>query len=97
MGKGISSLLGRSPTGQPKKKNPYRMAKKKEEMIIFDRLVPMDTILEGQYQFYVPEGNIVDALRFSGGKWRYTDDIDARNRPQPFDNPKKRPKALQGL
>jgi hypothetical protein len=75
----------------------YREVRKSEEMIIFDNLIPTDSSLEGQRQFYVPEGNVVNALRFDGGKWRLVDDIDARNPKHRYDNPKKRPRPEQGL
>ncbi len=58
----------------------------KSNMIIFDRLSPIDprtskysAELEGQYQYYAPESNIMDAFIFTNGKWVYTKDIDARN------------------
>ena len=58
----------------------------KSNMIVFDRLSPIDprtakvsTNLEGQYQFYAPESNITDAFIFGNGKWVYTKDVDARN------------------
>ncbi len=58
----------------------------KSNMIVFDRLSPIDNRtskyaanLEGQYQFYAPESNIMDAFIFANGKWIYTKDVDARN------------------
>lgn len=68
----------------------------KSNMILFDRLTPVDprtskyvTNLEGQYQYYVPETNILDAFIFNNGKWVFTKDIDARNPPEK--EKKKRP------
>lgn len=59
---------------------------KKSNMIVFDRLSPIDTRtsstmadLTGQYQFYAPETNIVDAFVFDNGKWVLFKDVDARN------------------
>ena len=59
-------------------------------MIVFDRLAPIDerngnTMADftGQYQFYVPETNIVDAFVFDNGRWVLTKDIDARNPQTP--------------
>lgn len=80
-----------------KKKNKKKKeVLKRENMIVFDRLGPLDTRvseystdLEGQYQFYVPETNIVDAFVFRSGRWVYVKDIDARNPPPP-----KKKKAL---
>jgi len=53
--------------------------KKKKMMIVFDRLTPLDANLDGQFQFYYPETNILDAFIFKSGKWVYIKDIDARN------------------
>lgn len=52
------------------------------EMIVFDRLIPLDPSLTGNYQFYVPELNVVDAYVFQDGKWVFMEDIDARNKPK---------------
>jgi len=48
------------------------------EMITFDHLVPFHPIYENNFEFYGPDGSI-DGLEFSGGKWNFRDDIDARN------------------
>jgi len=50
-----------------------------EKMIVFDRLVPLHTSLEGHYEYYVPATNIIDALIWRDGKWYLARDIDARN------------------
>jgi hypothetical protein len=39
----------------------------------------MDPSLKGQFSFYVPAGNIVDAFVFLDGCWRFKADVDARN------------------
>jgi hypothetical protein len=59
---------------------------KKSNMIVFDRLSPIDARngsttadLTGQYQFYAPETNILDAFVFENGKWVFVKDVDARN------------------
>lgn len=52
-------------------------------MILFDRLSPFDESQRGQYRFYVPEGNIFDALVFRSGKWVFEQDVDARSRIRP--------------
>jgi hypothetical protein len=71
----------------------------KTNMILFDRLSPIDprtskysVNLEGQYQFYAPETNIMDAFVFTNGRWIFTKDIDARNPEQKKINPKDLPK-----
>lgn len=50
-----------------------------KDMIVFDRLIPMHPSMEGQFAFYVPETNIVDAYVFENGRWNYVANIDARN------------------
>ncbi len=56
-----------------------KIRKVSERMIVFDRLMPMDPELEGQYQFYVPETNIFDGFVFHNGKWIFIKEVDARN------------------
>jgi len=58
----------------------------KANMIVFNRLSPFDPrtgeekpSLEGQFQYYVPEANIIDAFIFKKGKWLFIKDIDAKN------------------
>ncbi len=51
----------------------------KKYMIVFDHLIPLNSSMEGQHQFYVPETNIFDAFIFKNKKWTYYTDIDARN------------------
>ena len=48
------------------------------DMITFDHLVPLHPIYEKDYEFYNPDGSF-DGLEFSGGRWIYHEDIDARN------------------
>jgi hypothetical protein len=68
-----------------KERNPKtRKLKAKEvleDMIVFDRLVPLEPLLEGQREFYVPESNVFDALVWRNGRWELLKDIDARNPP----------------
>jgi len=49
-------------------------------MIVMDRLEPTNLQMEGFYEFYFPETNVVDALLFKDGKWNYYPDVDARNK-----------------
>ncbi len=49
-------------------------------MIVFDRLAPMQEQFRGQYRYYVPEGNIFDALVFEEGRWMFYRDVDARSK-----------------
>jgi hypothetical protein len=65
---------------KPEKGKRFIMENVKSEMILFDRLVPLNTSLKGQKQFYVPETNVFDAFIFEKGKWLFIEDIDARNK-----------------
>jgi len=59
------------------------------KMIVMDQIAPTSPSMEGIYQFYIPKINVIDALYFEKGKWRYYSDIDARNKgvsPQKKDN-----------
>lgn len=84
-------IIDEDKHNERRNRKPYRKIKQTDEMIVFDNLIPKNPSLKGQYQFYVPEGNIVNALRFSDGKWRLEEDIDARNPEHIYDDPKKRP------
>lgn len=82
------------------KKIPAKIKTTKADMIVFDRLTPVDprtskyaADLEGQYQFYVPETNIFDGFIFENGKWVFVRDVDARN-PKPKHNKKFREPQL---
>lgn len=58
---------------------PVEGVKRPQEIIIFDRIAPTHSFLEGHYQFYVPETNIFDGFMFEDGKWIFITDIDAKN------------------
>lgn len=73
---------------------------KKSNLIVFDRLSPIDARnssttadLTGQYQFYAPETNIVDAFMFENGKWVLIKDVDARNPEVPKKKKSKKAKT----
>jgi len=58
-------------------------------MIVMDQIAATSPAMEGIYQFYIPKINVIDALYFERGKWKYYGDIDARNKgdsPQRKDN-----------
>lgn len=74
---------------QSKDKKNKKDKIKIEPMILFDHLTPLDSRLNvgnpdliGQYQFYVPETNVLDGFILKEGRWYFTKDIDARN-PKP--------------
>lgn len=68
--------------------------KEKMEMIVFDRIVPEDPILEGLYQFYAPNASAYDAYVFYDGKWRFVEDIEARNWDMTSPSKKQTPVSL---
>jgi hypothetical protein len=69
--------------------------KKKKNMIVFDRISPLDKSMEGQYQYYYPETNIFDALLFHAGKWNHIKDIDARNAKETKEEKKHRKEIIR--
>ncbi|MFZ5939650.1 MAG: hypothetical protein ACOYXB_03665 [Bacteroidota bacterium] len=48
------------------------------QKIVFDHLVPFQSIYYGDFRFYGPDGSY-DAYRFSEGSWSLEEDVDARN------------------
>lgn len=54
-----------------------------DEMIVFDRLMPLNEDLKGQRWAYVPVGNINDAFIYFDGFWTMTENISARNEATP--------------
>jgi len=84
-------IIPGNPDLRPLREGRNRYVRKADHLIIFDNLVPLDHTLAGQKQFYIPEGNIVNGFRFSNGRWRFIEDVDARNPRHRFDRPSKRP------
>jgi len=75
---------------QSKDKKTQKDKVKIEPMIVFDNLIPLDTRLSpdhpdliGQYQFYVPETNVLNGFILIDGRWYFVRDIDARNPKAP--------------
>ncbi|MBK6348016.1 MAG: hypothetical protein IPN08_19300 [Bacteroidales bacterium] len=52
-----------------------------DDMIVLDRLIPLNEDLKGQRWAYVPAGNTYDAFIYFEGFWTLTEDIAARNKP----------------
>ncbi len=61
------------------------------DMIVFDRLAPLNESMAGVPEFYVPETNIIDAFITTHGRWTYVQDIEARNHVKKSE---KKPKAI---
>jgi hypothetical protein len=71
-------------TKKDKKTNKYLTDTLSTEMIVFNRLIPMDETLQGIPQFMVGEASINDAFIEKEGKWIYIPDIIARNPDKPL-------------
>ena len=56
------------------------MLKYDKQMIVFDRLIPLDAQLEGLYQHYVPESDVYDGLNLEYGKWNFVKGIKGLNK-----------------
>ncbi len=65
-----------------KKGSKRKMKEYEDEIIVFDRLTPMNEALTGQYQYYLPESNLQDGFYFDKGKWNFIKEVDARNLPE---------------
>ncbi|NCA75984.1 MAG: hypothetical protein EOM90_06580 [Alphaproteobacteria bacterium] len=50
-----------------------------QKVLVFDHLIPIDPLLEGQYRYYVPSGETYSGFFFKGGNWHFLQKIDARN------------------
>ena len=62
------------------KKRGFDEKSKNAMMIIYDRLVPLDPQLEGQYQFYVTAGDVCDGFQFINGTWNFILGVETRNK-----------------
>ncbi len=48
-------------------------------LIVCDRLIPSNPEMEGQYEYYMPAGDVMDGFIFKDGCWKFIKKIDARN------------------
>ncbi|OPZ99930.1 MAG: hypothetical protein BWY70_00846 [Bacteroidetes bacterium ADurb.Bin408] len=88
-------------------KHYVKQGKNKKWMIVFDRVSPLSPMLEGQYQFYVPETDTYDAFIFENNVWQFYQDVDARNpkigkleqkrKKSEHENRKRKPDEKQGF
>ncbi|MHB8259369.1 MAG: hypothetical protein ACYDCN_04690 [Bacteroidia bacterium] len=53
--------------------------------IVFDHLIPKESYLEGQYQFYGPDFSY-DAFVLKHGKWNFEEDVDVKNAKRKTDD-----------
>jgi len=95
---GKSRKKQRGFTAQNKEVAPKLKVKTiSKPMIVMDRLEPINTAMEGIYEFYYPETNVIDALLFENNKWNYYPDVDARNKPNDEQNTKAKKKLNYDL
>ena len=62
------------------KKRDFDYSTRNSEMIVFDKMVPLDPLLEGQYQYYVAAGDTFDGFLFKDHSWTFITGIDTRNK-----------------
>lgn len=53
--------------------------KVQKNIILFDRLVPLDPQLENQFQFFVPSGEVADSFVYENHHWHFIPGIEAKN------------------
>jgi hypothetical protein len=62
------------------KKKSFEYAPEEHQMIVCERMMPLDPQLEGQFQFYVPSGDLFDGFIFQNFFWNFIAGIESRNR-----------------
>ncbi|MFZ4522913.1 MAG: hypothetical protein ACOYNC_14485 [Bacteroidales bacterium] len=62
------------------KKRDFDYSLQTSDMIVFDKMVPLDPLLEGQFQYYVAAGDTFDGFLFSNHFWTFIAGIDTRNK-----------------
>lgn len=65
-----------------------------DQMIVLDRLIPLNEEMKDQRWAYVPAGNTNDAFIYYDEFWTLTEDIQARNEAAP-DSKSKKPKTVE--
>jgi hypothetical protein len=65
-------------TWNPRKK-VFEFHSEKADLIVCDRLIPIEPSFEGVYQFYVPAGDVYDGFIFTKCAWEFVEKVDARN------------------
>ncbi len=74
------------------RKKRYDIQDFKGSLIVFDELIPMYPDLADYKDFMVPSGHKINAFMFEKGKWKFKEDVDARNRKQ-----KEKKRSVPGL
>jgi hypothetical protein len=68
--------------GWNSKKRTFDYSVTETPLILYDRMIPLDPQLEGQYQFYVPAGELSDGFIYNHHCWNSVSGIDSRNKKQ---------------
>jgi len=79
-------------TKKDKKTNKYIVDTLTTDMIVFNKLIPMDESLQNIPQFMVGEASMNDAFIEKDGKWMYKPDIIARNPDRPLSPRERKPR-----
>ena len=61
------------------RRKEFTYTREKAWMIVCDRLIPSNPEMEGQYEYYMPAGDVMDGFIFKEGCWKFIKQIDARN------------------
>ncbi len=64
------------------RKRTFDITNTQKQTIVADRLIPLDPMQEGQYQYYFPAGDMIDGFYMDYGSWKYIQGIESRNKPR---------------
>lgn len=70
-----------SKTWNPKKR-AFEEKTQRDHVIVFDHLVPIDPVMEGQPKYSIPAGDDYDGFIMSNGRWNFLRGIESRNNPR---------------
>ena len=72
-------VLKKNPKWNASKKQ-YESDDKRTKMIICDELIPLETQLEGLYEYYIPSSEVYNGFVFEEGLWYFYRNVDVRNK-----------------
>lgn len=66
--------------------NPYRInrVKKRDNMIIFNKLEPIQPMFEGEYKYYVPLSEQLDGFLYQDEQWIFREKVDVLSEDAPM-------------
>jgi hypothetical protein len=62
-----------------KRKRVFDVEESRSEVIVADQLTPMDPLMEGQFQYYIPAGDIQNGFVLHSGRWEFIESLEPRN------------------